>query len=106
MGSGGAILGAIAVAFVVLGAVLSTGGFPIGSAESSDAAVQVDSNAPEAAAAAAALASLAPADDPTTPAGTGPDGAPAAGAPGAPAPVDPGTGELLDPGSLPDGGPG
>jgi hypothetical protein len=101
IGSSGAILCAIAAAFVVLGAIVSTEGLPIGSAQSSDAAVQVDSNAPEAAAAAATLASLAPADDPAPTAAAGPGGGAgaAAGAPGS----APAGGETLDPGTLPDG---
>lgn len=105
MGSGGAILGAIALAFVVLGAALATDGLPIGSAESSDAAVQVDSNAPEAAAAAAALAALAPAADAAVPA-TAAGATPGTTGPGTTAGTVPGgPGESLDPGALP-GGPG
>ena len=104
IGSSGAILSAIAVAFLALGAIVSTDGLPIGSAESSDAAVEVDSSAPEAAAAAAALASLAPAADPAAAApaagaggtrGGGPAavGAPTGGGPGtAPGPTDFGPG--------------
>lgn len=103
MGSGGAILGAIALAFVVLGAALATDGLPIGSAESSDDAVQVDSNAPEAAAAAAALASLAPAADAAVPA-TAAGGTPGTAGAGTPAGTVPGgPGESLDPGALPGG---
>lgn len=102
IGSSGAILGAIAAAFVVLGAIVSTDGLPIGSAQSGNAAVQVDSNAPEAAAAAATLASLGPADTPApTPAAA--SGGGGGTGPGAGTASSPAGGPPLDPGSLPDG---
>lgn len=110
IGSSGAILSAIAVAFLALGAIVSTDGLPIGSADSSDAAVEVDSSAPEAAAAAAAFASLAPATDAATAAPGAGGPATAGGGPAGPGPtgggVDTGAPTVpTDPGGPGPGGP-
>lgn len=104
LGSGGALLAAVVIGFVGLGAIVAFDGLPSTSASSDDATVIAESSAPETAAVAAAAPASAPAAAPTAPAAAGVPGAPGGGgtggggsaggpdgAPGAGPPEPPGT---------------